>query len=151
MRASLLRSSLGLLCLGLMLPGEALAARKAAPPRPARTAVAQPAPTSAVATAPARTAPSPATPTPVRAPRAVVRTGFAPYAEAGPVTLHYPADLVEVVGLHESGHDGAQPQQPVGARAPIGALDSRSRDTNRQGAADVVVDPRGQVRSPVTG
>jgi hypothetical protein len=44
LRASLLRSSLGLLCLGLMLPGEALAARKAAPPRPARTAVAQPAP-----------------------------------------------------------------------------------------------------------
>lgn len=101
---------------------------------------------TAPATAPARTAPSPPA-----ALRAVVRTGFAAYATAGPVTLHYPVDAVEVVGLHESGHDGAQPQQPVGTGAPIDALDSRSRDTNRQGAADVVVDPRGQVRAAVTG
>ena len=118
-------------------------------------AAARPAPRAAAAS-PAAASPSPRpvaqpSPSPVPVRRAVVRTGFAPYASTGPVTLHYPADVVEVVGLHESGHDGAQPQIPVGALAPIGALDSRSRDTNRQGAADIVVDPRGQVRAPVTG
>jgi len=121
--------------------------------------VAAPSPSPAVpaprAAAPqqARPAPSP-TPSerePAAAQRAVVRTGFAPYAQAGPVTLHYPGDVVEVVGLHESGHDGAQPQHPVGELARIGTLGSRSRDTNPQGAADVVVDPRQQVRAPVTG
>ena len=112
------------------------------------------------ATPPARTAPSPRTtstptpvePVPVPVPqRAVVRTGYAPYATAGPVTLHYPGDVVEAVGLHESGHDGAQPQSPTSGPARIGTLGTRSRDTNPQGAADVVVDPRQPVRAPVTG
>lgn len=126
-------------------PAASAAARPSAVASPPLTSTSTPTSTSTQPPTPAQT------PSPVAAPRAVVRTGFAAYAQAGPVTLHYPADLVEVVGLHESGHDGAQPQQPVGTVAPIGALDSRSRGTDRQGAADVVVDPRGQVRSPVTG
>ena len=96
----------------------------------------------------ARPAPSPA---PVRVRRVVTRTGYAPYATVGPVTLHFPGDVVEVVGLHQSGHDGALPQSPVESRARVGLLGSRARDTNPQGAADIVVDPRQQVRSPVTG
>lgn len=67
------------------------------------------------------------------------------------MTLHFPGDVVEVVGLHESGHDGAQVQQPVDSDVRIGRLDSRSRDTNPQGAADIVVDPTREVRAPVTG
>ena len=111
------------------------------------------APSPGPAPASARPAPSPtpAAVEPVPVQRVVTRTAYAPYAQAGPVTLHYPGDVVEVVGLHESGHDGAQQQSPVGKGARIGALDSRSRDTNPQGAADVVVDPRQPVRAPVTG
>lgn len=67
------------------------------------------------------------------------------------MTLHYPADVVEVVGLHESGHDGAQAQTPLDTGVRTGALESRTRDTHPYGAADIVVDPRGQIRSPVTG
>lgn len=80
-----------------------------------------------------------------------MRTGWGPYARVGPVTLHFPGEVVEVVGLHQSGHDGAQPQQPVESAGRIGLMDSRERDTNVQGAADIVVDPAREVRSPVTG
>jgi hypothetical protein len=69
----------------------------------------------------------------------------------GPVTLHYPVDVVEVVGLHESAHDGAQQQRPVGGAAPVVLLDSRERGTRAQGAADIVVHPGRTVRAPVTG
>lgn len=83
--------------------------------------------------------------------RTVSRTGYQPYATVGPLTLHLPGDVVEVVGLHQSGHDGAQAQSPVEGAARIGRLDSRERDTSPQGAADIVVDPARQVRAPVTG
>jgi hypothetical protein len=83
--------------------------------------------------------------------RSTLRTGYRPYARVGPVVLHFPGDVVEVVGLHESGHDGAQPQSPVERDPRVGLLGSRSRGTNGQGAADVVVDPARPVRSPVTG
>ena len=78
-------------------------------------------------------------------------TGWQPYAVAGPVVLHAPVDVVEVIGFHQSGHDGAQPQEPVPGAVRAGLLDSRSRDTHPQGAADIVADPTGEVRSPVTG
>jgi hypothetical protein len=81
----------------------------------------------------------------------VLRTQWAPYASVGPVTLHLPADVVEVVGLHQSGHDGAQPQSPVDSGARIGRMDSRARDTDPYGAADIVVDPTRELRAPVTG
>lgn len=82
--------------------------------------------------------------------RSSFRTGYRPYAQVGPVVLHFPGEVVEVVGLHESGNDGAQPQSPL-QRKGIGLLDSRSRGTNGQGAADIVLDPARPVRSPVTG
>jgi murein DD-endopeptidase MepM/ murein hydrolase activator NlpD len=56
-----------------------------------------------------------------------------------------------VVGLHQAGHDGAQPQSPVKGPARLGRLGSRARDTNGQGAFDIVVDPNQPVRAPVTG
>jgi hypothetical protein len=85
-------------------------------------------------------------------PRTLTATGWQPYASVGPVTLHAPGDVVEVVGFHESGHDGAQPQQSV-AGAPVRSmvLPSRNRGTHPQGAADIVVDPSREVRSPVSG
>lgn len=81
----------------------------------------------------------------------MTKTGWGPYATVGPVTLHLPGDVVEVVGLHQSGHDGAQQQQPVKGAGRIGLMDSRARDTNPQGAADIIVDPTLEVRAPVTG
>jgi murein DD-endopeptidase MepM/ murein hydrolase activator NlpD len=80
-----------------------------------------------------------------------VRTGWRPYATVGPVTLHFPVSHVEAVGLHESGNDAALPQQPVASRVRIGRMESRSRGTHGQGAADIVADPSREVRSPVTG
>jgi hypothetical protein len=93
--------------------------------------------------------PAPA-PAPPPAPRVVYSTSYQPYASVGPVVLHTPGDVVEVIGYHQSGHDGAQPQQPV-AGTPHLLLESRGRDTHPTGAADIVVDPTREVRSPVTG
>ena len=117
----------------------AVPAAPAAPPPPPPPAVAAPPET---VTAP-RPAPAPA--------RVVTRTGYRPYATVGPVTLHFPGDVVEVVGLHQSGNDAALPQSPVQGLQRIGLLGTRARGTSPQGAADIVVDPTRPVRSPVTG
>jgi biotin carboxyl carrier protein len=138
-------------------PSPAAPATAAAPAPAAASSAAQPAPSPAPTTRP-QAAPAPAAaepaPTPVpqvRVQRPAARTGFAPYATVGPVALHFPGDVVEVVGLHESGHDGAQPQSPVDSPVRTGRLGSRSRDTDGQGAADIVVDPTRAIRAPVTG
>ena len=142
---------------GSSLPVVTPAPPAPAPAAPSPSAVAPPAatpPPVAAPSAPAR----PATPRAVRTPRrpapaqrVVAKTGYAPYATVGPVTLHYPGDVVEVVGLHQSGHDGALPQSAVEGPARIGRLQSRARGTHEQGAADIVVDPTRPVRAPVTG
>ena len=136
----------GALAAGSMRP--AAPADLSAAPGPAPTA-AQPQPTTTAQPQPATTAVPPQAP--ARVQRATVRTGWQPYARVGPVTLHFPGDVVEVVGLHQSGHDGAQQQVPVPNPARIGSLDSRARDTNPNGAADIVVDPTREVRAPVSG
>ncbi|HWG95158.1 MAG TPA: S-layer homology domain-containing protein [Mycobacteriales bacterium] len=84
-------------------------------------------------------------------PRVLTATGFAPYASAGPVVLHSPADLVEVVGYHEANHDGARAQAPAAGGPRSLVLPSRGRGTDPRSAADVVADPSREVRSPVTG
>jgi len=83
--------------------------------------------------------------------RALTATEWRPYASVGPVVLHAPGDLVELVGFHQSSHDGAQPQQVVEGAARSLVLPSRSRGTDLRSAADIVVDPSREVRSPVTG
>jgi len=95
-------------------------------------------------------APTPAPAAPP-APRAVHHQGWAPYATVGPVTLHHPADQVEAIGYHQSGHDGAQPQAALTGSARSFTMDGRGRDTHPQGAADLVVQPDREIRSPVTG
>ncbi|MGH9152059.1 MAG: hypothetical protein ACRD03_06620, partial [Acidimicrobiales bacterium] len=84
-------------------------------------------------------------------PRIVTETGWSPFATVGPVTLVHPANRVERVGFHESNHDGARPLDPLPtAVAPV-TMETRDRDTAPRGAADVVVDPAGEIRAPVTG
>ncbi|MEX2289327.1 MAG: hypothetical protein WD794_03260 [Mycobacteriales bacterium] len=153
----------GVLVAASIGPGtpEALAPTDPAKAHPAVSAEPADAVASAIPSAAPAADPSPAPPHAVRTPvparraapvtRTVSRTGWGPYARVGPVTLHFPGSVVEVVGLHQSGHDGAQPQQPVEGGTRIGLMDSRKRDTNAAGAADIVVDPSHELRSPVTG
>ena len=118
----------------LVLPAPPAVAPAAAPPQAAQV--------------PAR-APAAQRPAPVE--RVVTRTGWGPYATVGPVTLHFPGQVVELVGQHQSSNDGAQPQRPVDGPARVRLLDSRARDTDRRGAGDIVVDPSREVRAPVPG
>ena len=74
-----------------------------------------------------------------------------PFAVVGPLTLVHPAALVERVGFHESNHDGAQQLSPLPSAVGPVTLESRERDTGARGAADIVVDPATEIRSPVTG
>jgi len=92
---------------------------------------------------------APTTPPPAR--RALHQQAWQPYATIGPLTLHHPADQVEAIGYHQSGHDGAQPQTAMAGSARWFTLDQRGRDTHPQGAADIVVAPDREIRSPVTG
>ncbi|HUQ64289.1 MAG TPA: hypothetical protein VM121_11090 [Acidimicrobiales bacterium] len=93
----------------------------------------------------AATTPAPATN------RVVTEQAWTPFAEAGGVTLLNPATRIERVGFHEANHDGARQLQPLStAVAPI-TLPTRDRATDSRTAADVVVDPASEIRSPVTG
>lgn len=83
--------------------------------------------------------------------RVVHAQAWVPYATAGPVTLHHPSDRVEVIGFHQSGHDGAQHQAPVPSAARWFLQEDRKRDTDLQGAADIVVEPDREIRAPVSG
>ncbi len=56
-----------------------------------------------------------------------------------------------MIGFHEASHDGSQQQTVLDGAAPWMTLDSRERNTGSRTAADVVVDPMVEIRSPVTG
>ncbi len=99
-------------------------------------------------------APRPATSTTTTRPhpiRVITEQPWVAYAAVGPVVLHHPTDQVEAIGFHQSGHDGARPQTAVVGSARWFTMDTRDRDTTPHGAADIVVAPGREVRSPVTG
>jgi hypothetical protein len=73
------------------------------------------------------------------------------FSTAGPVELFHPSGRVELIGFHEAGHDGSQQQTAVEGAAPSVTLGSRGRNTGSRTAADIVVDPEVEIRSPVTG
>src|SRR5699024_10929887 len=108
-----------------------------AAPLTADTAVpappATPVPTTAAPTTlPPTTLPAPTTvapPTTVAVPRVLVDTGFAPFATVGEVVLVHPAAQVELVGFHESNHDGARQLEPTAQAARPIELESRQRGT----------------------
>ena len=84
-------------------------------------------------------------------PRSVTEQSYSPFATVGGLTLTHPSARVERVAFHQSNHDGARQLTALpSAVAPL-VLDDRERDTGRHGAADVVVDPTSEIRSPVTG
>ena len=83
--------------------------------------------------------------------RAVTEQAWTPFATVGGVTLLHPSSRVERVAFHQSAHDGAQQMTvQASAVAPV-TLEDRKRDTGPRGAADIVVDPNSEIRSPVTG
>lgn len=88
---------------------------------------------------------------PPPAPTRGTGTGFQPYSTAGPVLLVHPVALAELVGFHESGHDGGIHQDATDTAVRPFTLPTRYRGTGSRTAADVVVPPDTQVRSPVTG
>jgi len=94
--------------------------------------------------------PAPATSTTTR-PRVVTETSWSPFATAGPLTLTHPAALVERVAFHQSAHDGARQLTALPTAVAPTTLEDRQRDTGAAGAADIVVAPDTEIRSPVTG
>ncbi len=83
--------------------------------------------------------------------RVVVDTGFSPYAVVEGLVLVHPAAGVERIGFHESGHDGARQQDAVTTAARPMTLETRDRGTADRTAADIVVVPDTEIRSPVSG
>ena len=130
-------------------------------PRPLVTTTTEAATTSTTAsttttstTAPTTTIPTTTTTAPATGGHPARVAGvqaWTPYATVGPVTLHHPSDRVEAIGFHQSGHDGAQHQSATATAVRWFTMPSRNRDTDRQGAADIVVEPGREIRSPVTG
>lgn len=68
------------------------------------------------------------------------------------IEIRLPSTRTELVGLHQSNHDGARDlATAVGAPVPVVVLESRDRGTGRRSAADIVVHPGTELRAPVTG
>jgi hypothetical protein len=83
--------------------------------------------------------------------RVVWESNWAIFATVEGIVLQHPAAMVERVGFHESNHAGAQQLEVFEhAVAPI-TLETRGRATGSRTAADIVVDPDGPIRAPVTG
>lgn len=128
--------------------------------KPAPAPAADPAATETPTTLPpATTVPEPTTtvvaPPPVEPPPAprVVHTleWGTPFATVAGLALVHPAIVVERVGFHESNHDGAQTLTVASTAAAPMELESRERGTAPNSAADIVVDPGAEIRSPVSG
>ena len=83
--------------------------------------------------------------------RTVHEQAFTPFAEVGGIVLRHPAARVERIGYHQSNHDGARELEPMPTSTEQLTLEARERATTGRTAADVVVDPDGEIRSPVSG
>jgi hypothetical protein len=83
--------------------------------------------------------------------RVVTEENWAPFASTDGVVLRLPSSRVELVGFHQSNHEGAQELTALASSPRWVTLESRHRFTAPRTAADIVTDPEKQVRSPVTG
>ena len=109
------------------------------------------APTTTAPPEPPTTTPTTTTTTPPPPPRSVSEPRGAAFATTEGVTLVHPSDRVERVAFHQSNHDGARELAPLDSAVNPFVLESRERDTPPTTATDIVVDPEGEIRSPVTG
>lgn len=83
--------------------------------------------------------------------RVVSEQTWTPFAAVGGITLHHPSARVERVGFHQSNHEGARNLEPLPTAVEPVVLEDRERLTGPRSAADIVVDPDVEIRSPVTG
>lgn len=111
------------------------------------TTTATTAPTTA-STAPAATATTPAE---TAGARVVPEQAHTQVAAVGGVVLVHPSTRVEMVGFHESNHDGARQLEVLGTAVNPMVLETRDRGTGSRTAMDVVVDPAAEIRAVVTG
>ncbi len=90
-------------------------------------------------------------------PRALDFQNYEPFATVGGVSIHLPSVAVEQVGFHQSSHDGSRQMtlltspELAASGPPIMTMESRNRGTGSRTAADIVVHPGFEIRSPVTG
>jgi biotin carboxyl carrier protein len=83
--------------------------------------------------------------------RVVWESNWAIFATVDAIVLQHPAAMVERIGFHESNHAGAQQLEVFEHAIEPVTLDTRGRGTGSRSAADVVVEPDGAIRAPVTG
>jgi murein DD-endopeptidase MepM/ murein hydrolase activator NlpD len=83
--------------------------------------------------------------------RLVHEQAWTPFAAAGGIVLHHPSSRVERIGYHESNTGGARELITLPSAIAPTTLSSRERGTDSATAADVVVDPAIEIRSPVSG
>lgn len=121
----------------------AVAAADGGPAAPATALPTTTMPTSTTASTRATPPPPPV--------RTVTEQDWTPFAAVGGITLHHPSPRVEHVGFHQSNHDGARDLDILPTAVDPIVLESRQRLTGARTAADVVVDPASEIRSPVTG
>ena len=84
-------------------------------------------------------------------PRIVMHQNYEAFATVGGFTLYLPAKEVELVGFHESNHDGAQQVEPVEVMTPMETMETRDRGNGSRTAMDIAMNRSSEVRSPVTG
>ncbi len=73
------------------------------------------------------------------------------FATTGGVEVFLPSREVELIGFHQSNHDGAQQLDARETATRMLTMDSRYRGTGLRSAADIVASPDEPVLSPVTG
>lgn len=83
--------------------------------------------------------------------RAVTDPGWDPFATVAGIELVHPSPRVEMIGFHESNHQGARQLDVLASAVAPMTLESRDRGTGSRSAADIVVDPGRELRAPVSG
>lgn len=83
--------------------------------------------------------------------RVVADPAWSPFASIAGVLLVHPAAAVERVGFHQSNHEGARQLDVASTAVAPTTLETRGRLSGERSAADLVVDPDAEIRSPVTG
>jgi hypothetical protein len=73
------------------------------------------------------------------------------FARVAGVALRHPSDRVERVGFHQASDPKSLNMTPAGAGIRWKTMPSRFRPTSRHTAVDIVVDPRNEIRAPVSG
>lgn len=84
-------------------------------------------------------------------PRDVFHQAHVPFAIVGDLILVHPSSSVEMIGFHESNHDGAQQMDVLPTAVSPFTMSTRQRGTGSRTAADIVVEPDVPIVSPVTG